>query len=167
MHNAQYYVDKLKMNPHPEGGWYIETYRSPETVLKAHLPTRFTGERNYSTAIYFLLESPQFSAFHRMKSDELWHFYAGRPLNVYVIDLSGSLEVMKLGADLDNGETFQTVVKAGCWFASRPAEQNSFSLVACTVAPGFDFADFELAKGEELTKKFPQHKDLIQQLCRI
>jgi len=119
MHNAQYYVDKLKMNPHPEGGWYIETYRSPETVLKAHLPTRFTGERNYSTAIYFLLESPQFSAFHRIKSDELWHFYAGGPLNVYVIDLSGSLEVMKLGADLDNGETFQTVVKAGCWFASR------------------------------------------------
>jgi len=154
------------MQLHPEGGWFRETYRSDEIVLKEHLPNRYTDGRSFCTAIYFLLEGEQFSSFHRIKSDEMWHFYAGDALNVYVIDEQGKLEIIKIGSDLENGEKFQHVVKAGCWFASKPAKLNSFSLVGCTVAPGFDFEDFELAKASELEKEFPQHARLIRALCR-
>ena len=154
------------MQQHPEGGWFKESYRSDEVILKDHLPNRFGGERSFCTAIYFLLEGNQFSSFHRIKSDEMWHFYSGEALNVYVIDTEGKLEIIKIGSNIENGETFQAVVKAGCWFASKPAEQNSFSLVGCTVAPGFDFADFELAKADALVQEFPQHEEVIRKLCR-
>ncbi len=154
------------MQRHPEGGWYKETYRSEEVILKEHLPNRFEGERSFCTAIYFLLEGGQFSSFHRIKSDEIWHFYSGGTLNVYVINLDGKLEILKIGNNPENGETFQAVVKAGCWFASKPADKNSYSLVGCTVAPGFDFADFELAKADVLVREFPQHEEVIRKLCR-
>lgn len=152
------------MQLHPEGGWFKETYRSDEIVLHEHLPNRFSDGRSFSTAIYFLLEGEQFSSFHRIKSDEMWHFYYGDALHVYVIDEAGNLEVIKLGSDLENGEVFQAVVKAGCWFASRPAKAHTFSLVGCTVAPGFDFADFELAHRSALIQLYPQHKELIESL---
>jgi predicted cupin superfamily sugar epimerase len=166
-------VKSLEMNPHPEGGWYRETYRSLESVQVAGLPTRFTGERSFCTAIYFLLEYPQFSGFHRIKSDEMWHFYEGSALNVFVIDLEGNFDVIKMGPDIEQGESFQAVVKAGCWFASQPAgdEDGSrngelFSLVGCTVSPGFDFKDFEMAKTEDLIKEYPQHAEWIKKYCR-
>ncbi|HLP51181.1 MAG TPA: cupin domain-containing protein [Chitinophagales bacterium] len=165
-HNAQYFVDRYRMQLHPEGGWFKETYRSDEIILKEHLPNRFSDGRSFCTGIYFLLEGEQFSGFHRIKSDEMWHFYAGGPLHVYVIDEHGELEVIKLGNNPDNGEVFQAVVKAGCWFASQPAQQHSFCFVGCTVAPGFDFADFELAKASILSELYPQHNPLIQKLCR-
>lgn len=154
------------MQLHPEGGWFKETYRSDEMILQGHLPNRFSDGRSFCTAIYFLLEGEQFSSFHRIKSDELWHFYAGETLHVYVIDERGELEIIKLGNDPEQGEVFQAVVKAGCWFASQPAKHQSFCFVGCTVAPGFDFADFELAKGEQLSKEYPQHKALIRKLCK-
>ncbi len=154
------------MQLHPEGGWFKDTYRSDEIILKDYLPNRYTDARNFSTAIYFLLEGNQFSSFHRIKSDEMWHFYSGGPLNVYVIDPQGHFEIIKIGSNLENGETFQAVVKAGCWFASKPAEPNSFSLVGCTVAPSFDFEDFELAKANSLVAEYPQHEDTIRKLCR-
>lgn len=154
------------MLPHPEGGWFKETYRSGLVIPTNDLPGGFAGDRNCSTAIYFLLTGSNFSAFHRIKSDELWHFYAGDALNVYVITETGKLEIIRLGNDLEKGEVFQTVVKAGCWFASQPADENTFSLVGCTVAPGFDFNDFELAKREDLIKDFPQHKTVIEKYCR-
>lgn len=159
-------IAQYDLQPHPEGGWYKETYRSKETIAASSLPERFGGERHFSTAIYFLLEQGNFSAFHRIKSDECWHFYAGQTLQVYVLHDDGTMEVIKLGHDILNGGLFQYVVPANCWFASRPAPESDFCFVGCTVAPGFDFADFEMAKGEELLRLYPQHGKLIQSLCR-
>ena len=163
---AQYFVEQYGMQAHPEGGWYKETYRADEAIQQAHLPVRFKGDRSFSTAIYFLLEDEQFSAFHRIQSDELWHFYYGGALNVYVIHDSGLMEIIRLGNNPDRGEVFQAVVKAGCWFASKPAKADTFSLVGCTVAPGFDFADFEMAEREALIRQYPQHKEVISLLTR-
>jgi len=159
-------IQQYELVPHPEGGWYKETYRSKEAIAAAALPERFTGPRVFSTAIYFLLEAGNFSAFHKIKSDECWHFYTGDPLEVYVLKPEGNLDVIHLGSDISKQQVFQYVVPANCWFASRPSAGSKFSFVGCTVAPGFDFADFELATADTLTDEFPQHKDLIQSLCR-
>jgi predicted cupin superfamily sugar epimerase len=161
---SQFYVDSLSMQPHPEGGYFAETYRSGETVAASALPDRFAGDRVFSTAIYFLLESHHVSALHRIQADEVWHFYAGGPLDVFVIDSAGNLSVIHLGPDLASGQVFQAVVPAGCWFGSKPAPGTPFSLVGCTVAPGFDFADFELADRATLLAQFPQHQFIIEQL---
>ncbi|GAB4037745.1 cupin domain-containing protein [Spirosoma gilvum] len=161
---AAYYVQAFNMAPHPEGGYYAETYRSSETIAREALPSRFGGERSFCTAIYFLLEQQHFSAFHRIKSDEIWHFYAGGPLEVFIINPDGSLRLIRLGNNPERGEVFQDVVPAGCWFGSKPAEGTEFSLVGCTVAPGFDFADFEMANRNQLLQEFPQHSDVIERL---
>ena len=166
MFTVEQLVDFYQLQPHPEGGFYKETYRSKESISHPGLPERFKGERSFSTAIYFLLPAGHFSAFHRIKSDELWHFYAGVALNIYVINVEGTLTLINLGADILNGETMQAIVPAGCWFASRPAKSTGYCFAGCTVSPGFDFADFELAKDEELTQRYPQHKELINSLCR-
>jgi predicted cupin superfamily sugar epimerase len=158
-------VRQLHLLPHPEGGFYVETYRSAEHIEAGALPGRFNGARNMATAIYFLLPPGVFSAFHRILSDETWHFYDGGPLNIYVIDPGGILQVIRLGCSLKDGETYQAVVPAGCWFASMPAAET-YSLVGCTVAPGFDFADFELAKAADLVAVYPQHESLVRLLCR-
>lgn len=166
MNTVQELIEKFGLQAHPEGGWYKETYKSTEIMLSNALPERFSGNRAFSTAIYFLLESGNFSAFHRIKSDECWHFYTGDPLLVYIITEDGRLEIIPLGSDFTNGECFQYVVPANCWFASRPAPKSRFSFVGCTVSPGFDFADFELADAKALSEIYPQHSDIIQQLCR-
>src|SRR5687768_5169331 len=111
-------VKRYNLVPHPEGGYYRETYRSVETIPQAVLPKRFKGTRNYSTAIYFLLEQGNFSAFHRIQSDECWHFYSGGTLLIYVIHLNERFETVKLGSDFQSGAVFQVVIPAGCWFAS-------------------------------------------------
>ncbi|GAB3500614.1 hypothetical protein GCM10027341_26190 [Spirosoma knui] len=166
---ATQYVQALGMQPHPEGGYFAETYRSSEVIAQDALPGRFTGSRSFGTAIYFLLESHHVSTLHRIQADEIWHFYAGSPLHVYVIDLEGELSVIKLGPDLAQGEVFQAVVPAGCWFGAKPAGSGTarsagFSLVGCTVAPGFDFADFEMADRNELLRQYPQHQAIIELL---
>jgi uncharacterized protein len=163
--DAQYWIEKLKLEPHPEGGYFRQTYRAALTLGKNCLP-EFDGPRAVSTAIYFLLERENFSAFHRLRSDEMWHFYAGGSLVVHVIAQDGTYSKISLGASGDNGEVFQAVVKAGCWFASEMREKNSWALVGCTVSPGFDFADFKLAKREELARLYPQHRALIERLTR-
>jgi len=162
MFDAKYWVEKLKMQSHPEGGFFAETYRSTETIDDNSLPKRFLGDRNFSTGIYFLLESHHFSAFHRIQSDEMWHFYAGDALNVYYIDNEGNMQIIKLGNNPENGEVFQAVVPAGVWFGSKPAVENSYSLVGCTVAPGFDFVDFEMPDRHTLLQEFPQHENIIK-----
>ncbi|TLV00074.1 cupin domain-containing protein [Dyadobacter luticola] len=165
MKPATYWVEKYGLLPHPEGGYYAETYRATEKIAQEALPARFGGERAFSTGIYFLLETGNFSAFHRIQSDEMWHFYAGETLEIFVIDpASGDLQIIKLGANPENDETFQAVVPAGAWFGSRPAAGSSYSLVGCTVAPGFDFADFEMAQKGSLTTLYPQHATLIAEL---
>ena len=158
---AQEYVRRLNLQPHPEGGFFAETYRAAEMIDARALPNRFGGARAFSTAIYFLLESHHVSALHRIQADEVWHFYAGGSLEVFVINPDATLTVIRLGSDLGQGEVFQAIVPAGCWFGSRPAPGSDFSLVGCTVAPGFDFADFEMANRTELLARFPQHADVI------
>ena len=162
--SAQYWIDTYRMQTHPEGGYFAETYRSAEKIPHHALPTRFSGDRNFSTGILFLLENHHFSALHRIQADEMWHFYAGGPLNVYVILPSGELEIIRLGNNPDRGEVFQAVVPAGCWFGSKPADETAYSLVGCTVAPGFDFADFELAKRLDLLDQYPQNREVIELL---
>ena len=163
MYEPKDYINELDLLPHPEGGFYKETYRSGDQV---ELPV-FEGRRNVSTAIYYLLEYGHFSAFHRIKSDEMWHFYDGSGLTVYVIFPDGILKSIKLGRNIKDGESLQAVVPAGCWFGSRVEQPDGFALVGCTVAPGFDFQDFEMADREELTTLYPQHKTLIRQLTNV
>jgi uncharacterized protein len=161
---AQYYIEQLQLQPHPEGGHYKETYRSAGNIAPACLPKGISGSRSYSTAIYFLLQQGDFSAFHRIKSDECWHFYDGGTLLIHILHQNGAYSCTRLGKNIHEGEVFQYVVPAGAWFASEPA--SFFTLTGCTVAPGFDFADFEMAKRDDLLKEFPQHKELIIRLCR-
>ncbi|WP_266369007.1 cupin domain-containing protein [Tellurirhabdus rosea] len=163
---ASYWVEKYNMQPHPEGGYFTETYRAEETIPHEALPTRFSGPRRFSTAIYFLLESHHVSALHRIQADEVWHFYAGGPLNVYVITPEGTLEIIRLGSNPEAGEVFQAVVPAGCWFGSRPAEGTDYSLVGCTVAPGFDFADFEMADRTTMLNEFPELEEVVRELTK-
>jgi hypothetical protein len=160
-------IRQYDLLPHPEGGYYREQYRSAEQIKKDALPERFSGDRVFSTAIYFLLEQSNFSAFHRIKSDECWHFYVGDTLHVHVIHPTGDYELIRLGQNVQAGEHFQAIVPAGSWFASETAEGGRFSFVGCTVTPGFDFEDFELAKAEELIHQFQDHSLLIKRLCRI
>ena len=160
--NAQYWVEQLGLSPHPEGGFYRATYKSDLTMAHSALPGSYQGDRSASTAIYFLLAGNDFSAFHRIASDEVWHFYAGSPLVVYVIDPEGNRSELQLGDG-----AFQGVVNAGCWFASRLKDPSGFALVGCTVAPGFEFADFELAARSELIRIYPAHRKLIEELTRL
>lgn len=159
-------IKHFNLLPHPEGGWFCENYKSTEYISKDALPDRFTGTRSFSTAIYFLLEQGSFSAFHRIKSDECWHFYSGGCLLIYIIFPNGNLETIKLGSNIKSGEVFQYVVPANCWFASCPAPESPYSFVGCTVAPGFDFNDFEMAEANYLIKDFPLHKDIINSLSK-
>lgn len=159
-------IKHYKLQPHPEGGWYCQTYKSNERVDANALPIRFDASRAFSTAIYFLLEQGNFSAFHRIKSDECWHFYAGGALHIYVIQENGELNFISLGSDLEAGQTFQYVVPANCWFASRPAPGSEYCFAGCTVSPGFEFEDFELANAGTLSNEYPQHASIIKELCR-
>jgi predicted cupin superfamily sugar epimerase len=159
-------IGLLGLIRHPEGGWYRETYRSPETVATDGLPPRFGGKRAFSTAIYFLLERGDFSSLHRLKSDEVWHFYAGTSLTVRTISPAGDASSFILGNDLTRGEVFQAVVPDGFWFGAEVTGEGSYSLVGCTVAPGFDFADFELGIRAKLLELWPAHSDLIIGLTR-
>lgn len=163
---AAYWIDKLKLIKHPEGGYFREIYRSSEQIPGNSLPERFSGPRSFCTSIYYLLEGNDFSGFHRLSSDEIWHFYTGSSLAIHSINPQGILSQILLGNDFENGEVFQAVIPAGCWFAAKPNDPESFILIGCTVAPGFDFNDFELGSRGELIKKFPQYKQLIERFTR-
>jgi len=163
---AQKWIENLGLIKHPEGGWYKENYRSSENILKDHLPDRFSGDRSFSTSIYFLLTSDEFSAFHRIKQDEIWHFYDGSSLGIHSIDREGNYRERMLGKNIEEKENLQIVVEAGCCFAASVQGENTFTLVGCTVAPGFDFEDFEMPDRSDLLKIFPEHKEIIQKLTK-
>ncbi len=164
--NAQYWVEKLDLLPHPEGGCYREMYRSSERFPANALPERFGKERVFSTAIYFLLQAGEFSAFHRIKSDELWHHYDGGDLEIICIHPDGELQILILGKNSPNARPMH-IVPHSTWFAARPLPDSEYALCGCTVSPGFDFADFEMAAQEDLRALFPLHADLIGALTRI
>ncbi|WP_395803927.1 cupin domain-containing protein [Daejeonella sp.] len=157
-------IKQYQLTAHPEGGYYKETYRSAANIPQAALPEQFSGARSISTAIYFLLLKDLFSAFHRIKSDECWHFYEGDSLHVHVLHINGEYEIIKLGRDSVKGEVYQATVPAGAWFASE--SKGEYSFVGCTVAPGFDFNDFELAFVDKLKTDYPENTTLIERLCR-
>ncbi|MGE5233365.1 MAG: cupin domain-containing protein [Acidobacteriota bacterium] len=162
---AERWIAQLGLRPHPEGGAFVETYRSPDLLARAGLPERFPGPRPASTAILFLLRQGEISHLHRLRSDEVWHFHAGAPLLVHVILPGGELRRHRLGPHPEHGEVFQAAVPHGAWFGAELAGPGEFALVGCTVSPGFDFADFELADRATLLWEFPQHADLIARLA--
>jgi predicted cupin superfamily sugar epimerase len=164
--DARYWIAKLGLEPHPEGGYFRQTYKSELILPKESLPTEFAGARAASTAIYFLLEGENFSAFHRLRWDEIWHFHLGAPVVVHVIEASGKYSEILLGKDPEDGQVLQAVVRAGCRFASHVADWKSFAVVGCTVAPGFEFEDFEMGKRNELVREYPQHRRMIERLTR-
>ena len=165
MQNFQRLIELLQLESHPEGGWYKEVYRS-----EARHQTDgdvFPSGRNFATAIYFLITAGNFSAFHRIKSDETWHFYSGDAIEVIEINKEGSLIKTILGSNIVEGHVFQYTVQGGNWFASRVYDKGNWSLTGCTVAPGFDFRDFEMAKRAQLLHDFPQHQKIITDLTRV
>ncbi len=161
---AKYYIDKLKLLQHPEGGYYREIYRSGEFIDVEGLPKRYGNKRVFSTSIYFLLDGRQVSKFHKLKSDEVWHFYDGSSIKIYIIDKNKNLNEIILGRDLSKGDIFQFTITKNNWFAAELIEKNSFALIGCSVSPGFDFEDFELADRNMLLKNFPQFENVITRL---
>lgn len=164
MKTAQYWIDTLGLEPHPEGGWYRETYRSPRLL---------GGRTPVSTGIYFLLRRTDISAFHRIKSDEMWHLYDVSPLTrlrLWRLTPAGQLGTFLLGNEPARNEVFQDVVPGGDWFAGEVETlqgadlDNAYVLVGCTVSPGFLYDEFELAVADELVRQHPNHEDLIRRL---
>ena len=158
---AEDIVRALGLTPHPEGGHFRETFRAE--ALPFELPGR--GARSASTSIYFLLSGSDFSAFHRVRSDEVWHHYLGAPLELHTLDERDGHRVTLLGARLERGERPQHVVVANAYQAARLAEPG-FALCGCTVAPGFDFADFAMPRREELEALFPGEGEIVAALTR-
>jgi predicted cupin superfamily sugar epimerase len=157
------WIEVLGLRPHPEGGHYRETYRAAD-VLPVGGVLGGRGLRAVSTAIYFLLAGGECSRLHRIVSDELWHFYAGTSLALYVLDRQGALTRVPLGTRVERGEQPQACVRAGCWFGAVVEDEDGYALVGCTVAPGFDFADLELGDRAALLAEFPQHRAVIERL---
>ena len=148
-------IQQLQLVPHPEGGHFRETYRAN---LMVQTPW---GERAASTAIHYLLQADEWSCWHRIRSDEAWHHHGGGALLLYEINAEGAARECRLGLNLSTGERLQHVVPAGSWFAATPAPGSRWSLVSCTVAPGFDFADFELADAGQLAGA----RQTIERIC--
>lgn len=164
--NSKHWIEKLDLKSHPEGGYFREIYRSEGIIAQPSLPMRYNGGRAYATTIYYLLESKDVSSLHRLKSDEQWFHLDGSALTIHSIDPDGTYTAYHIGKNLEKGDLPHAVVPAGCWFGGTVDEQNSYSLVGCCVAPGFDFDDFELATRSEIIKRFPQHASIIEILSQ-
>lgn len=163
--DSKYWIQALELSRHPEGGHYRETYRSAESVPAGGLPPRFPAPRAFSTAIYYLLEQGEVSAFHRLKSDEIFHFYQGGSLSIWKITSDARLEESRLGENPAEGESLQVIIPAGSWFGAE-VRRGSYCLAGCTVSPGFSFEDFEMAPAEELSGRFPAHREIIFRLSK-
>jgi predicted cupin superfamily sugar epimerase len=157
----------LGLQPLPtEGGYYAESYRSDEKLPGGCLPKRYTGERCFGTAIYFLLTVENFSALHKLASDEIYHFYLGDPVELLLLRDDGSGEIVTMGNNLNRGMRPQLAVPRGTWQGSRVKPGGSFALLGTTVSPGFAFADFELANRDSLLASYPDFSEMIQRLTR-
>lgn len=164
--DARTWIDRLDLEPHPEGGYYRETYRASTSISGKALPDRFSGDHNAAALIYFLLPADAVSALHRIQQDEIWHFYVGRPLTLHQIDAEGDYRTCTLGRAVEDGQQLHTVCPAETWFGATVDAEDGFTLVGCTTAPAFDFADFELADRPTLLDAYPQHRAVIERLTR-
>ena len=156
---AQYFIENLQMEAHPEGGYYVSTYRSDVPTVTMQ------GERPHYTSIYFLLRSQDISHLHRLKSDELWYYHGGSALTVHMILEDGTYVARKLGLNIEQGEQPQVLVPKNTIFGSSVDDENTFSLVGCMVSPGFDFVDFEMFTQGELIEQYPAHEAIIRKMA--
>ena len=165
MLNADNIVEILGLTSHPEGGFYRENYRSSDIFKPVRDNGSSTGaERNLATSIFFLLKGKQVSAFHRLKSDEIWYYHMGSPLKIYFIDKKGELSIHCMGVDILNDQKLQLIIPKETIFAAEIIDKESYTLLGCLVTPGFCFDDFELTKRDYLLEKYPQHSDIILRL---
>lgn len=162
--NTEKIIEYLGLQPHPEGGFYTEVYRS-EGIIETP-KDNFPDGRHFSTSIYYLLESGDQSHFHRIKSDEVWHHYAGSPITIHMITPAGSYRKIHIGKDIETGQKPQQIVPANYWFGVTVDEPDSYALCGCTVSPGFDFEDFEMAERETLLDQYPKHDEIIKKLTQ-
>lgn len=153
--NASAWIKHLDLRLHPEGGYYKEIYRTDPTS---------DDSKGAVTSIYYLLEDDQKSAFHRLKSTEVWYYHTGYPLIIYIIHPDGELTTHLMNAD-PSGEQ-QVAIAPGCWFAAELPSHFGYALVSCAVAPAFSFDDFELGSFKSLSKLYPQHEELLERLCK-
>jgi len=159
---AEEIIALLKLKPHPEeGGFFAETYRAEEAIPRSVLPQRYTGPRAFGTCIYYLLTPGTISAMHRLQSDEIFHFYLGDPVEMLQLLPDGAGRTVVLGSDLRNGQQPQVIVPRGVWQGSRLVTGGRFALLGCTVAPGFDFADYEHGRRNDLIGSHPQFREKI------
>jgi uncharacterized protein len=159
---AEEIIRLLKLKPHPkEGGFFAETYRAEEAIPWSVLPQRYPGPRAFGTSIYYLLTAATFSAMHRLQSDEIFHLYLGDPVEMLQLSPDGTGQTIVLGYDLRVGMQPQVVVPRGVWQGSRLVAGGEFALLGCTVAPGFDFADYEHGRRDDLIGGHPQFHEKI------
>lgn len=160
--SADQWIRKLNLQPHPEGGYYTELYRSKLEVTRAS--ASLFNIYNACTSIYYLLEGKDYSGFHRIASDEIWYFHKGVPLLIHMIDQAGNYSKQELSDQPTGSLSF--MVEAGLWFAAEIPSGADFALVSCVVAPGFEFAEFEMADKVRLLSQYPQHAAMISKLSR-
>ena len=166
MNKIQFLIDTLQLKPHPEGGYFSEIYKSNIKIEKKYLSAEYSGERSLITTIYYLLNGDDFSPFHRLKSDEIWHFYSGSPLLIHIITQDGAYKTITLGNNLERKESPVIIIPRMQWYAAEIKDKNSFTLAGCTVSPGFEFDDHEFAKRNEMLAQYPNHADLINRLSK-
>jgi len=159
--DAKNIVESLNLSAHPEGGYFSEVYRSEEMLNIDDLPGRYNSSRTFSTSIYYMLVENQISHFHRLKSDETWHFYFGSPVIIHCLSPDGIYNKVKIGCQFTHNIFPQFTIKKGIWFAAEIEDKTSFALIGCTVAPGFEYDDFELGKRNSLINQFPLYKGII------
>lgn len=158
MRGAVYWIDRLGLQPHPEGGYYREVYRSGEVTIHPE----HSEERNLATSIYFLLEGENISHFHELSSDELWYYHDGKGANIHVFD-NGQYQSYELSKEPEG--QLQVLLPAHSEFAAEVIGQDGYVLIGCVVTPGFDFEDFRLLKKAEMLKKYPGYTELIEKFC--
>lgn len=161
MQTAEYWIQNLNLQPHTEGGFYREVYRSSIEVEHKNLPVGFNGPRRLATSILYLLRSGDVSRFHRLRSDELWYFHSGNAIKIIMIDQEGQKHTKFLGSRVEKAEHLQVLIPAGTIFGAEVMEPDSYGLCGCMVAPGFEFADFEVFEKDDLIQAYPKHVDVI------
>jgi uncharacterized protein len=166
MDNAEYWIQHLGLLPHPEGGFYKETYRSKISIDSKVLPLGYKNSRRLATSIYYLLRSGEISHFHRLRSDELWYYHTGSSIRIVIIDQEGHKQTRLLGPRAEKAEHLQVIVPAGTLFGAEVIESDSFGLFGCMVSPGFEFDDFEMFNKEDLKQAYPKQSEIIEKYAR-